>query len=278
MMTVHCILPVHGGIEGDHIVDCLESISQLVIPKSTIFHLCIAIDGELMQRTLEYILSYKNNSKNLCSIYFNSGPMGISSNLNTVLKNLNFKNDEFIMRIDADDLVEPLRLKKQLKFLTENLEFDVVASRALRIDEEGKKIGLQGVDFGIVQPSRALVNPIIHPSTIIRGQFFAKYGLYDEAFKYAQDWELWARGCRAGAKFFILQDTLLKFRFMDASIGRRKKTQIYVIKIALRHLRGGKLKLLVIFRSLCVWLIPVYFIKFILQIKYSRKHFREDEF
>ena len=277
MMTVYCILPVHGGINDNHIFECLESVSQLAIPKTTIFHLCIAIDGVLTQRAQEYILSYKNSSKNLCSIYFNPGQMGLSRNLNNVLKNLNFENDEFIMRIDADDLVEPLRLKKQLKFLTENPAFDVVASCALRIDEEGSKIGLQDADFGVVQPSRTLVNPIIHSSTMIRSQFFAKYGLYDEAFKYAQDWELWARSCRAGAKFFILPEKLIKFRFMDASIVRRKKTQIYVIKIALRRLRGWVI-LVVVFRSICIMLIPVYLIKIILQIKHSSKRFMEDKF
>ena len=278
MNKVFCVLPIYGKDDYAQLVECLDSINKLIIPNDTIFHLCIAVDGNLPKPIHDYIYSYKENTDMLCSIFHNPGLMGLAANINNVIETLKIKQGEFLMRMDADDVMDPLRLKKQLKFLLRNPDVDVVATMAERIDEAGNGLGIQGDKFGNVYPSKHWTNPIIHPSVLLRSEFFEKYGKYDEAFKFAQDWELWSRACKKGAKFYVLEDKLLKFRFVNASIKRRKKAQIYVIKLAFQNLQGWNLKCFVLCRSIIILIIPTLIIRFLLTLRTKHQNRMEDVF
>lgn len=274
MITVHCVLPIHCGIHHDHFAKCLASVEKLVIPKKTIFHLCICVDGNLSAKTLSDISTFTNEVNIWCSVFFNSRSKGLAGNLNNVITKLNLGTNEFIMRMDADDIMHPLRLEKQLSFLRRNLSIDVVGTLALRIDEAGNVLGQHGSYTAQVYPSHIEKNPIIHPTALIRGDFFAKYGLYDETFKYAQDWELWSRACRQGAKFFVLSETLLKFRFQTASIKKRKLTQPYVRRLAWNNMHNRPLTMLILLRSLVIIATPTYVIKMFLLLANILKKWR----
>lgn len=55
-------------------------------------------------------------------------------------KGLQLARDEYIARIDADDIMLPTRLAKQVEFLDANPEIAVVGSHLRLIDEEEKYI------------------------------------------------------------------------------------------------------------------------------------------
>ena len=196
---------------------------------------------------------------------------GIAANLNSVIRKLMKKKNAFFMRIDADDINEPDRLVAQLRFLKENPTIDVVSSWATQIDKDGNETGYKNAYSGRVRPSCISRNPIIHPSVLARSNFFLDYGLYDESFKYSQDWELWARACSLGAKFYVLPKYLLRFRFSNHSINRRKKSQHYVVKLAYRHLLNNRLKLAVLVRSIVVIYSPTFILDKVITISNRSK-------
>ncbi|MAI14369.1 MAG: hypothetical protein CMM15_10155 [Rhodospirillaceae bacterium] len=261
MNTVYCILPVHQDDNYSHLMQCLKSIDNLIVPKDIAFFLYIGVDGNLPTELENSIYQYKRYGDKICQIFSSTVRKGLAANLNNVIQSIDCIEGVFIMRMDADDIMEPERLIIQLQFLQENPSIDIVSSCATKIDTNGKKIGYQEHIVGQVYPGHTWKNPIIHPSVLIRSEFFMIHGLYNERFKYAQDWELWARACRSGAKFAVLPQRLLRFRLNRNSIYRRKETQFYVLKIALYHLRGTKVKLLVVVRSLIIFFLPVPIIK-----------------
>ena len=54
-------------------------------------------------------------------------------------------------------------------------------------------------------------NCIIHPTIMVRANFFCNYGLYNESFLRAQDYELWLRALKKGAIFGALNKPLIYY-------------------------------------------------------------------
>src|SRR5690606_10265590 len=71
---------------------------------------------------------------------------------------------EFIARMDADDIMHPNRLEKQIKFLNENPNIDLVSGSLVSIDSHNNVMGTRGVqEITILQQSSSSF-PIVHPS------------------------------------------------------------------------------------------------------------------
>ena len=95
--------------------------------------------------------------------------------------------------MDADDISFNLRLKKQVKFLNENPNIDILGTKAIDVDENGKKLRLRSVPLHHNKIIRSLpfVNPMIHPSVIFRMVSIKKVGGYNEKYKTSQDYFYW---------------------------------------------------------------------------------------
>lgn len=119
----------------------------------------------------------------------------------------------FIARMDADDVMHPQRLEKQLSFLEENKKYDIVASGLISIDSYNNVKGFRCVDqlfdeFSI--PS--LSYPIVHPSVMARKSWFER-NKYSLEYPRAEDFELWTRAItKNDFNMAVLPDLLLYYR------------------------------------------------------------------
>ena len=102
----------------------------------------------------------------------------------------------FVARMDADDVSAPNRLEAQVTFLDRNPEIGLLGSAARLIDETGVPIRAQRPPLRDLRIRwRSLFeNCFVHSSVVLRREILAKHRLtYDEAFRTAQDSELWSR-------------------------------------------------------------------------------------
>jgi glycosyltransferase involved in cell wall biosynthesis len=119
----------------------------------------------------------------------------------------------YIARMDADDIMHPERLEKQLSFLQENSDFDLLATGLVSIDNNNKvkgyrTVGLLYTDFSSIKTSY----PILHPSVMARKSWFER-NKYSEKFPRAEDFELWTRAIfNNDFKMAILPELLLYYR------------------------------------------------------------------
>lgn len=99
---------------------------------------------------------------------------------------------EFLARMDADDISEPDRIEKQVGFLTTHSDVMLVGTWATLIDESGRKIGIQRmpVSWGEIKKQAFSRNPLIHPSWMMRREWYEKIGGYNSSYCFSQDWEL----------------------------------------------------------------------------------------
>jgi glycosyltransferase involved in cell wall biosynthesis len=103
---------------------------------------------------------------------------------------------KYLARMDADDLMLPDRLEKQIRFLTENPDFDLVDCALYSMDLYCKPEGIRGTEPLDARPETALKQALLTHATVVGYTEWFRQNHYDPVFIRAEDYELWCRTCR----------------------------------------------------------------------------------
>ncbi|MCX7819971.1 MAG: glycosyltransferase [Kiritimatiellae bacterium] len=121
----------------------------------------------------------------------------------------------YVARMDADDIAHPRRLELQAAFLDAHPEVAVVAARVRAAGDPpgpGWRRYVSWVNrplhHGAIVRNLLIESPLPHPSVMVRRRWYQRVGGYRE-FDGPEDYDLWLRMWRAGAKFARLPDVLL---------------------------------------------------------------------
>ena len=120
---------------------------------------------------------------------------------------------EWIVRMDADDLMHPERLATQLSFARNHPGLGVVSCR---VQYGGSQPGyaahvdwLNSVDSPeTISLRRFVESPVAHPSVMFRRCLLESHGGY-QAGDFPEDYELWLRWLDAGVRFGKCPESLL---------------------------------------------------------------------
>ena len=100
-------------------------------------------------------------------------------------------NTTYYGRMDADDICFPDRFEKQINFLVENPEIDILGSWAIEFEKEAdiKKGFLKKLpsEYHKLEKLFHYRNPLIHPTVVFRRTVFNKMSYYNETFFSDQD-------------------------------------------------------------------------------------------
>ena len=132
-------------------------------------------------------------------------------------KGIAYSQGEYLAFLDADDLWEPTKLKKQVEILDRNPEVGLVYTWVAYIDEQGESTGR------VVQPQaedyvwqnlveRNLVECGSVP--MVRSSCLATVGLFDEdlsSFNNGEDWDMWLR-IAVKYPFKVIKEPLVYYR------------------------------------------------------------------
>lgn len=118
---------------------------------------------------------------------------------------------DYIARMDADDIMHPSRIERQVKFLLDNSEYDLVSSGIISIDAKDKISGYRSVE--LIKTDFTDKNfPIAHPSVMARKSWYLR-NKYDLFSPRSQDYELWNRAYRKNDfRAAVVPDLLLFYR------------------------------------------------------------------
>ena len=182
------------------------------------------------------------------------GGEGITILLNRLVKRA---KGEFLARMDADDISQPDRIEKQVKYLNSHPETVLVGSWATLIDESGKKIGTQKMPVSWKETKKQAFyqNPLIHPSWMMRRDWFETVGGYDSGYQFSQDWELVLRRVWHD-RIENIPETLIRLRIHKySSAFANNREQVWCgIKARFRAILRGEVSFLKI-----VYLVPKLF-------------------
>lgn len=170
----------------------------------TNFELIITDDGST-DNTVEVIRSFDDPR---IKLIVDGENHGISYRLN---QQIDLAKGKYFVRMDGDDLMFPDRVEKQVRYLEEHPDVDVVGAGAVIIDDDNKIIGLRQSSITAKKPEDIINNtPFIHPSVCGKIDFFRKYR-YDERLNGVEDNDLWLRGFNS-CKYAMINQSLIFYR------------------------------------------------------------------
>jgi len=202
-----------------------------------------------------------NNSK--IKVLTPSFKRGLASALNLGIL---FSKAKYIARADADDFQIKDRLTVQFDFLERHPEIDVLGSSVNIVDREFKFLRFKRYPetHESIHRISTIISPLCHPSVMFRRSVIEKYGMYDESYEAAEDYELWLRWIKSGVKFHNLPFALVNYSVSDISRRSRKHWK-YNFKAKLKHfsLTYPLRRLLGIFIVLFLYLSPQILLSFL---------------
>jgi glycosyltransferase involved in cell wall biosynthesis len=102
-------------------------------------------------------------------------------------------NGEYLARMDADDLMHPNRLKKQIDLLLSENDIDLVDTGTYSIDENGNPVGVRGLEPISSKPEEIIKKAMLLHASILGKKEWFESNPYNPEFVRAEDYELWCR-------------------------------------------------------------------------------------
>lgn len=239
--------------------DFLESAINSILNQTFTDFEFLVVDDDSTDFSLEMIFAWAKKDSRI-SVIRNDMNIGLTKSLNKAIKEA---KGEYIARIDADDISLPDRLTEQVAFLDNNKGFALVGSWAEIVDDKNNILRSVKYPTESITIKKDLIkyNPFFHSSVMIRKSVLEDVGLYNEGFRFAQDYELYFRIAK---KYDLanIPTVLVKYREMRNSItgSKNRKQMGFVIKAKLKALYNRqypKWCYFYLLKSCLAWLMPV---------------------
>ena len=259
-MSLSVLLSIYIKEKPEYFERSLKSIydEQVVKPDEIV----LVKDGKLTNELEIVIDKWKIKLPKIIKVIVLKENVGLAQALNIGLKSCTC---DYIARMDTDDISLPNRFSKQMAFML-NENVDMCGSNALLINNNSDIVGQKKVLEKVSFNSLLKNCDVIHPSAMFKKDFFKQFGKYNPDFKKSQDYELWLRATKNGAKIKNISESLLHFRISDDLVKRRKDEQKYNIKIKKEYISGLKYYINII-PNILIIILPIALLKFILKIK-----------
>ena len=262
---VDIILPVYHKNNLQEIKNSLESIFNQSYSKILI---SIVIDGIVKEDIINYLNQFTNlNNFKITQIPKN---LGLAKVLNIAIKE---SKCEYIARMDADDISIKDRISKQVKFMDQNLDIDILGTSIY------EKYGEKFLYSTLSQDNKKLLkwfsiqNPVFHPTVLFRATYFKKAGYYPSVRNTTEDSLMWLQAFIAGAKFSNLKDPLYIINIDDRLLKRRKSFESIITEFKVRIKINKALKFgfhayfFIIVKSLLLLFIPTLIIRLVYRLR-----------
>ena len=213
-MKTSLLLSVYDKNTIEELNRCFESIhSQSIIPDEII----LIIDGPIKD-ALSFEI--KNWCKDLSIKTFNlKENMGLAYALNYGMK---LCTNDWVFRMDIDDVCAKDRFLKQIKFIRENPDIDILGGNIKCFkkfpDFFSGRIVPSG--FNSIKKFMKYRNPINHPSVFFNKNKILDIGGYPNA-KLGQDYLLWINAIVNGLKIHNTKEVLVYMKVDKNSYSRR---------------------------------------------------------
>jgi glycosyltransferase involved in cell wall biosynthesis len=174
----------------------------------------IIIDDNSSDNTREVLQRFLVDER--ITLKYDGENLGLSRRLNQMVEICETK---YFARMDSDDIMDVLRLEKQVDYLEKEASIDVLGTFVYSINGENAIMGKRGdlVPTTLLQALKRCV--FVHPTVLGRTEWF-KRNKYDTDCNRMEDYELWFRTF-AKSRFHVLPDPLLFYREVD--VNNRKK-------------------------------------------------------
>jgi glycosyltransferase involved in cell wall biosynthesis len=234
---VSVIIPTHNY--GKLISETLNSLQRQTLTDWE----CIVVDDGSTDDTSEVVACFTEHEPRLRYLSQENQRQAVAKNTG-----LTDARGKYVQFLDADDLIESHKLERQVAYLEEHPEVDIVYGdvryfRTSNPDERLYSMGEENLPWMSkvsgegreVLDSLVRNNIMVINSPLIRRSIFGEVGLFDARLPPAEDWDYWLR-CAAARKrfqFFDRQDTMALVRIHSGS-SSQNRVQMYKVTLLIR--------------------------------------------
>lgn len=223
MARVSVLMPVYNG---EAYLE--EAIKSIIGQSYTDWELIVINDGST-DNTKQIIRSFEDNR---IKYYENTENCGLIETLNN---GLTLCQNEYIARMDADDIAHPKRLELQVDKMDKDSKLAMCGTAATVINSQKEEIGkvVNPTNNTDLQISLLFTNPFIHPSVMIRRCILKNLRFSKEAL-HIEDFLLWTELAERG-NIANLATPLLSYRWHETNVSvkhndTQEKTKDKIIK------------------------------------------------
>lgn len=215
--------------------DCLKSIlSQSILPNEIL----IILDGPLSIELKSYINNLDKSYLSLIKTVQLPKNVGLGNALNEGLK---YCSNNWVFRMDTDDLCTPNRFMKQIEYIQENPNISLFGSCTEEFDSSmSNSLGLRKVptSHNEIKQYTKRRNPFNHMTVAFRKDVIESVGGYQHHL-YMEDYNLWIRVIAAGHQVGNIDEVLVNVRGGDSMVKRRKglvyiKSELQLAKLKIK--------------------------------------------
>lgn len=217
-MKFSLLMSVYRNDKPEFVMRAVDSITKLQTLKPD--EIIIIVDGPVPIQLEKLIKTYESST----DFNFNIKWLPENKGLGNALRiGMEIASNEIVARMDSDDVSTTDRFEKQIAYMEEHPECDIVGGQITEfIDSESNIVGKREVpckhgDILMWLKGRC---PFNHVSvTMLRSRVIAVGNYLD--WHYNEDYYLWIRMAEAGYCFANLQDTLVNVRVGKKMYARR---------------------------------------------------------
>ena len=217
-MKLAVILPAYNA--ENFIAECLESLLN-----QTFSDFCIlAVNDASTDNTGNILEDYAAKDTRL-RVYHLPQNQGEPAVMQFAMDMFNYMNVEYVARMDADDICVPHRFEKQVQYLDEHPEIDILGSNALlfnngKTDKATKVSTLPLLDKDIKAHFSLARDNIINPSSMWRHSSIKALGINYAQTATAPDFHMWVQCALHKKTFANLPEPLLLYRIHQAQASK----------------------------------------------------------
>ena len=238
-MKLTVVVPIYKNNDAQQLRVSLDSLlRQTLLPNEIL----VVADGPISTELEQVVSSFKFqvSSKNL-PIEVNYLKFEQNEGLGEAMrKAVLVAKEDYIARMDADDICLPNRFEKQMKCFKDDPTLSVVGGQIAEFDGDVKNItGRRVVPFGhdeIVKYMKSR-NGMNHVTAIFKKADLLDSGNY-QPLEWFEDYYLWVRMIQHGCKFKNISDDVVLVRAGKAQADRRGgwayfKNEVFLFKCLL---------------------------------------------
>ena len=207
------VIPVHNGEK--YIKEAIDSCINQTYRDIEI----IVVDDKSEDGTLDILREYEKKDERIKVL-----PVEKQNGLGNVINiGIRASKGKYIVRMDADDIMLPDRIQKQIRYLEEHIECVAVGGQIDIIDANSNITGHReyALTDSELRKNRFLFQPFAHPAVTLRKSTLEEIGLYPENLWRVEDVKLFLILSTKG-EFANLPDTVLKYRMTYAAESQSK--------------------------------------------------------
>lgn len=214
-MKFSVLMSLYEKEEATFLAQCFDSLYAQTLPANEIV---LVFDGELNAALEDCVSAYQ--AKLPLKIVRLPQNMGLGKALNAGIEHC---QNEWIFRMDTDDICHPERFAKQMAFI-EHHDVDIVGTQLAEFETDPERLMGERkvpIDAQAIYQYAKMRSPFNHPTVAYRKSMLQKLDGYQHHL-FLEDYNLWIRILANGYKTANLPDTLLYMRVGNGMVNRRK--------------------------------------------------------